>query len=222
LNLRPHRPEAPDINLTPLIDVVFLLLIFFMVSTTFRDDGRLPLRLPEADAKPIPADQIELTEVVIERGGRISIDSRAVVDANVESLKQALVDAVGVERNRPLLIKADARVTHEVVMRVLDAAGQLGLSQIAFAATQPGRAGSSVVQGREHALSGPASAEAVDADSVQAPGSEPRSAPGSGTESAGSGVALGGGGDTVDHRGNPAGDSVGNGADKDPSREPDR
>jgi len=205
LNLRPHRPEAPDINLTPLIDVVFLLLIFFMISTTFRDEGRLPLQLPEADAEPVPADQVELTAVMIERGGRISIDARPVMNAEIETLKQALVEAVGVERERPLLIKADARVAHEVVMRVLDAAGQLGLTQIAFAATEVGHTGPTVIHGREHAVAGQPPAEAGVSGTVQAPGSA--------NESPGQGAAPGGRTDTADASGARAGDGMDGEAD---------
>ena len=57
MNLRPNRPEPPDINLTPLIDVVFLLLIFFMVSTTFKEDARIQVQLPEAQGEDVPAEQ---------------------------------------------------------------------------------------------------------------------------------------------------------------------
>jgi biopolymer transport protein ExbD len=141
VNLRPHRPEPPEINLTPLIDVVFLLLIFFMVSTTFRDDGRLRLQLPEAEAEPVPADELELIEVMVDRSGRFYVDAQPVRDSRVETLKQALAGAAGAARDRPVLVKADAQAQHQAVMRVLDAAGQLGMTQIAFAATQIGRSG---------------------------------------------------------------------------------
>jgi biopolymer transport protein ExbD len=136
LNLRPHRHATVDINLTPLIDVVFLLLIFFMVSTTFRDDGRLRLQLPEADAEPVPASEIELVEVMVDRGGRYYVNALPVTGDSVETLKQAIVGAVGDNRDLPVLVKADGGARHQAVMAVLDAAGQLGLTQIAFAATQ--------------------------------------------------------------------------------------
>jgi len=137
LNLRSHRPEAPEINLTPLIDVVFLLLIFFMVTTSFRDEeGRIKLQLPEADAEAVSAESLELVEVMVDRAGRFYVNARMVTGTDLETLKQALVGAVGAERGRPVLIKADAKAEHQAVMRVLDAAGQLGLSQVAFAASQ--------------------------------------------------------------------------------------
>jgi biopolymer transport protein ExbD len=151
LNLRPHRPEAPDINLTPLVDVVFLLLIFFMVSTTFRDDGRLRLQLPEADAEPVPADAIELVEVLIDRSGGFYIDAEPVASTEVTALQQALRAAVGSQRDLPVLIKADAQAQHQAVMTVLDAAAQLGLTRIAFAATQSAQTSDPLGSGRAEA-----------------------------------------------------------------------
>jgi biopolymer transport protein ExbD len=136
MNLRPQRPEAPEINLTPLIDVVFLLLIFFMVTTSFRDEGRLRLQLPEADAQAVPSEELELIEVTIDRSGRFTVNARRVNGRDLETLTQALRSALGTEDSRPVLIKADAQAEHQAVMRVLDAARQLGLSQIAFATRQ--------------------------------------------------------------------------------------
>lgn len=136
MNLRPKRPEEPDINLVSLIDVVFMLLIFFMLTTTFKDDGRLRLTLPEADAEPTRAEEIELTEVIIDRAGHFYVDKVRVVTDDVATLKKALVGAVGAERERPLVIKADADTPHRSVMRALDAATQLGITRVAFAANQ--------------------------------------------------------------------------------------
>jgi biopolymer transport protein ExbD len=140
VNLRPHRPQEPEINLAPLIDVVFLLLIFFMVSTTFNEDARLRLQLPEANAEAVSAEDIELVEIVIDRGGRYYVDGERVVSTGIETLKQALVGAVGPRRDLPVLIKADAATPHQAVMRALDAASQLGLTRIAFAASRPAAA----------------------------------------------------------------------------------
>ncbi len=137
MNLRPQRQDAPDINLTPLIDVVFLLLIFFMVSTTFKDDGRLRLELPRADGEPAAAEEITLIEVIIDRFGRYYVNDAQVVDTDLATVEKALIGAAGERRDLPVLIKADARTPHQAVMRVLDAASQLGLVKIAFATSQP-------------------------------------------------------------------------------------
>jgi biopolymer transport protein ExbD len=136
MNLRPHKREQPDINLAPLIDVVFLLLIFFMVSTTFDDDARLRLQLPQANGEPVSSDEMESVEVVIDAGGRFYVDDRQVLNQNAKTLRQALVGALGERRDLPLLIKADANTPHQAVMTALDAAGQLGITRIAFAASR--------------------------------------------------------------------------------------
>lgn len=136
MNLRPRKREQPEINLAPLIDVVFLLLIFFMVSTTFNDDARLGLQLPRADGEPAASDELELAEVMIDASGHFYVDDRAVRDQSAKTLRQALVGALGPRRDLPLLIKADAATPHQAVMTVLDAAGQLGITRIAFAASR--------------------------------------------------------------------------------------
>jgi biopolymer transport protein ExbD len=136
MNLRPHKREQPDINLAPLIDVVFLLLIFFMVSTTFDDDARLRLQLPQANGEPLSSDEMESVEVVIDAGGHFYVDDRQVLNQNAKTLRQALVGALGERRDLPLLIKADANTPHQAVMTALDAAGQLGITRIAFAASR--------------------------------------------------------------------------------------
>ncbi len=136
MNLRRHKKDQPDINLTPLIDVVFLLLIFFMVSTTFKEDGRLRLQLPQADGEPVSSETLEFVELVIDAGGRYFIDDQQVRDGNVEDLREVLAKVVGARRDLPVLIKADADTSHQAVMTALDAAGQLGLRQVAFATSR--------------------------------------------------------------------------------------
>jgi biopolymer transport protein ExbD len=158
VNLRPRRREPPDINLTPLIDVVFLLLIFFMVSTTFNDDARLRLTLPQADGEPVQAAEIDLLELVVDVSGRFYVDGREVLGTDAETLRRALVEATAeatAERAeedgeagdgagsdaqpglRPVLIRADANTPHQAVMTALDALGQLGMHRVAFAASRP-------------------------------------------------------------------------------------
>jgi biopolymer transport protein ExbD len=140
MNLRPSRRDEPDINLTPLIDVVFLLLIFFMVSTTFIDDTRLRLELPRADAEPVQAKDIQLIELVVDVSGRYYVDGRQVLGTDVGTLRRTLAEVVDDGRELPVLIKADAKTPHQAVMTALDALGQLGLSHVAFAASRMGGA----------------------------------------------------------------------------------
>ncbi|TVQ87883.1 MAG: biopolymer transporter ExbD [Chromatiaceae bacterium] len=137
MNLRPHRTAEPEINLTPLIDVVFLLLIFFMVSTSFKEDARLRLQLPEAEGEAVSAEEIDLLEILIDRQGRTFVAEQEVGTATARGLQQAMVAAVAGRRDLPVLIRADANTPHQAVMRALDAAVQVGLNRIAFAASRP-------------------------------------------------------------------------------------
>lgn len=136
MNLRPRRRDDPDINLTPLIDVVFLLLIFFMVSTTFNDDARLRLELPQADGEPVQPGEIELTTIVIDVSGRFYVDDGQVLGTDAGTLVRALREVAGADKERPVLIKADAKTPHQAVMTALDALAELNMSRVAFAASR--------------------------------------------------------------------------------------
>jgi biopolymer transport protein ExbD len=144
MNLRPKRPDDPEINLTPLIDTVLMLLIFFMVSTTFKDDVRMEVKLPEAKGEKAKAEALQLLEVIVDREGRFYINQEQVVDREPATLKRALSGALAARdggeaahKDLPLLIKADANTPHQAVITVMDVASQLGLVRIAFAAAQP-------------------------------------------------------------------------------------
>ncbi|MCK4951209.1 MAG: biopolymer transporter ExbD, partial [Gammaproteobacteria bacterium] len=89
MNLKPQRRDHVDVNLTPLIDVVFLLLIFFMVSTTFKHDAELKIDLPEASAKAVEQKK-ETIEIVIDAEGRYFINKQEVVNRKIETLKTAI------------------------------------------------------------------------------------------------------------------------------------
>jgi biopolymer transport protein ExbD len=95
VNLRPRRRAQADINLTPLIDVVFLLLIFFMVSTTFKDEARLRVQLPEAGGEEIPSEEPEMIRILIDQSGSFYVDDQAVADRETGTLVQALEGALG-------------------------------------------------------------------------------------------------------------------------------
>lgn len=137
MNLRPHRPQPSDINLTPLIDVVFLLLIFFMVSTTFKEDTHIRVRLPEALGEKVPAADPRVLEIAIDDAGTFHVNERRVADRKPETLREAIADVVGEEREIPVIIRADAKTPHQAVMTAMDAASRLGLLRFAFAATRP-------------------------------------------------------------------------------------
>ena len=143
MNLRPQRPEPPDINLAPLIDVVFLLLIFFMVTTSFREEVGIKIQLPQAQGEAA-AEQQALT-LVIDASGTFYVNDRRVADTQPDSLRKALGEAIGqagpggddrAPGELPLVLMADAKTPHQAVMTALDVASQLGLTRFSFAASR--------------------------------------------------------------------------------------
>ena len=135
MNFKRKNREGFDLNLTPLIDVVFLLLIFFMVTTTFDRETQLKIELPQASGEQKQATKT--IEVSIDSKSRFFINDKELVNSGLETIKKALKQAAGDQKNPPLLISADGQATHQSVITVLDAAGQLGFVNITFAANQP-------------------------------------------------------------------------------------
>jgi len=135
VNLQPQNEDEPEINLTPLIDVVFLLLIFFMVSTTFEHQSRIQVELPEATAAATKPDD-ESLEIVIDIEGRYFIGERQVVNTSLKTLKGAIRKALGEREGIPVIIRADANTPHQAVVRALDATAQLGLVHISLATSK--------------------------------------------------------------------------------------
>jgi biopolymer transport protein ExbD len=135
MNLQPGDQDEPEINLTPLIDVVFLLLIFFMVSTTFEQQSRIQIELPEATATPTEAE-VESLEIVIDAQGRYFIGERQVVNTQLKTLKAAISKAVAGRDGLTVIIRADASTPHQAVITALDATSQLGLTQISLATSK--------------------------------------------------------------------------------------
>lgn len=128
---RKHTDEL-ELNLTPLIDVVFLLLIFFMVSTTFQKESEISLQLPKASEDPVdvPAEQYE---IVVNAAGKFFINDSELVNTDIETLRQALFDLTDGQRDIPITIRADAQTPHQAVVTAMDAAAQLGLTRMSIA-----------------------------------------------------------------------------------------
>ena len=131
MNLKPERREDIDLNLTPLIDVVFLLLIFFMVSTTFEKTSKLKIDLPEAGVQA--TQQLDKKIVIgIDMKGRYYINERQLVNTQLKTLKQALIKIAGDNREIPIVLRADAKTPHQSVVRAMDAASQVGLTRLSI------------------------------------------------------------------------------------------
>ena len=138
MRFQPRRTEEPDINLTSLIDVVLLLVIFFMVSTSFTVDGRLQLRLPQSSAAPERrlADAIVITVTV---DGEYRVNDRVLANSSPATLREALeriAASRGGTRGRQVTVRADARATHQAVITAMDVAGKLGFMQVNIATLQ--------------------------------------------------------------------------------------
>ena len=130
-----QNTEDIDLNLTPLIDVVFLLLIFFMVSTTFQKDAELQVSLPEASQDPVPQDA-EALEIAINSRGQYFLDGRELTNNRLETLRAAISKLSRGKRDIPLIIRADANTPHQAVVTAMDAAAQLGMLQLSIATSQ--------------------------------------------------------------------------------------
>ena len=140
MNLRPgHKEESVEVNLTPLIDVVFLLLIFFMVTTTFDRHARLKVSLPESSAKTTQQKDEPLI-LSIDAKGNYFLNERQIVNQQLDTLKQALQKVIG-EKNQDykdvaLVLRADANTPHQSVVRAMDAASQLGMTRLSIATVE--------------------------------------------------------------------------------------
>jgi len=127
--------EELELNLTPLIDVVFLLLIFFMVSTTFQKESEISLQLPRASDTETQSPQDRI-EIIINAAGRYYINDQELVKSDVASLQNALYKVSGGQRDIPLTIRADAQAPHQAVVTAMDAAGQLGMLKMSIATSR--------------------------------------------------------------------------------------
>ncbi len=137
MNLRPQRKESPELNLTPLIDVVFLLLIFFMVSTTFDKESRIKVELPQAATQDERDKNDTILDITIDAKGRFYVNQNEVINTEISTLMGAIEKAVNDKRDLPVIISADANTPHHSVIKVMDAASQLGFVNMTFAARQP-------------------------------------------------------------------------------------
>ncbi len=133
MQLRSSRTEDPEISLIGLIDVVFLLLIFFMVSTTFEHQAVLKVDLPKAKNVSIPEDQPNSFELVIDQDGLYYLNDRQLVDGKQATLRAAFIEAAGEDRNIPIILRADAETPHHFVVTAMDVTAQLGFSRLSIA-----------------------------------------------------------------------------------------
>jgi biopolymer transport protein ExbD len=133
MNLRPSQQEEPELNLTSLIDVVLLLVIFFMVSTTFVDESRIKIQLPQAAGEPVQTPKRDPIEIVVTASGEFRVDGKTLLNTSPATLSAAVAQVAGDRRDLPITIRADARATHQSVVTAMDVVGRLGFRAINIA-----------------------------------------------------------------------------------------
>ena len=137
MKLQTRSKEAPEVNLTSLIDVVLLLLVFFMVSTSFVRDAEISLRLPQAESPTAPSTLDEALDITVTQSGSYIVNGRPLVNNQRRTLRAAIEKLMGDTRDVPVIIRADAEATHQVVVTAMDVVGQLGFVQINIATVTP-------------------------------------------------------------------------------------
>ena len=133
MNLRPRRVEDPEINLVSLIDVVLMMVVFFMLSSSLVDEGRVHVQLPQVRDLPTgkpPAEPLVIT--VTQQGGYL-VNGRELINSDPETLRAALLKETGTARSARVTLRADARTTHQSVVTVMDVLGRLGFASINLA-----------------------------------------------------------------------------------------
>ncbi|HMU89426.1 MAG: biopolymer transporter ExbD [Pseudomonadales bacterium] len=138
MKFRRRREDPIDtaINVTSLIDVMFVLLLFFMVSTTFTKQSNLKVDLPEAGGAQTPVDEKRI-EITISASGEYRLNALPLPNASLDALKAALIAQVGSDRNLPFVITADRQTPHHAVVTAMDAAAQLGFARLSITTQQP-------------------------------------------------------------------------------------
>ncbi|MFT4825940.1 MAG: biopolymer transport protein ExbD [Halioglobus sp.] len=136
MNFRRQRLDQVDVNLTPLIDVVFLLLIFFMVSTTFSRETQLTIDLPEATGEAREAVDTQI-EILIDESGQYRVNGKGLVDNRMRTLQAAIYKVSAGDTTLPMLITADAQTAHQSVVQAMDAAGKMGFVHLSITTRLP-------------------------------------------------------------------------------------
>lgn len=133
MQLKPKVREEPEINLISLIDVVLLLLIFLMVSTTFTDESRIRIQLPEAGSEPTSQRRVDPIEISVTAEGGYRVNGKTLINSSPQTLSAAVSAVAADNHAAPITIRADARSTHQSVVTAMDVVGRLGFRSISIA-----------------------------------------------------------------------------------------
>lgn len=127
-----EKKHNVEVNLTPLIDVVFLLLIFFMVTTSFTRETQIQLELPKANVEPLETESKSL-EISIDKEGRYFVNKKALVNKSIDTLKRAIAPLIESNPDISVIVSADANTPYQSVVTAMDATSQLGITNLKMA-----------------------------------------------------------------------------------------
>ena len=136
MKLHNKQKKELSVNLTPLIDVVFLLLIFFMVSTSFTRETQIALELPKATGEQLEVEN-EIVEISIDAEGNFYVNKQPLINSQIETLRRAIQKQSAGDTSLPLVISADAKAPYQSVVSAMDAAGQEGFKNLKMATRRP-------------------------------------------------------------------------------------
>jgi biopolymer transport protein ExbD len=133
VNLRPRRVEDPEINLVSLIDVVLMMVVFFMLSSSLVDEGRIRVHLPQARDAPTGKPPSEPLVVSVTQQGSYLVNGHELINSSPDTLRAALLKEAGTDRTMRVTLRADARTTHQSVITAMDVLGRLGFVELNIA-----------------------------------------------------------------------------------------
>jgi biopolymer transport protein ExbD len=137
VKLRARRVEDPELNLISLIDILLVLVLFFMLSATFVQEGRLRIELPQARLMPESHQGPENIVVVVTQNGSYRVNDRDLVNSSRETLRAAVLKIAGASRDARITLRADGRATHQSVVTAMDVLGRLGFAELNIATISP-------------------------------------------------------------------------------------
>jgi biopolymer transport protein ExbD len=138
VNIRPRRAgDDPEINLISLIDVLMVLLVFFMLCSTFVDEGRLAIELPTANEEVHGASGAEPIVITVTQQGGFRVNERELTNAGRDTLRRAVEQVAGSARDQRIVLRADARATHQSVVTAMDVLGRMGFTELNIATIPP-------------------------------------------------------------------------------------
>jgi biopolymer transport protein ExbD len=137
MKMQTRKPkDDPEINLISLIDIALLLVIFFMLTSTFMQEGRLKIELPQASLAPTNKQKVDPIVVTVTQTGSYRVNDRELINSSPDTLRAAILEVAGADRDKPVTVRADGRATHQSVVSAMDVLGKLGFVRLNIATVE--------------------------------------------------------------------------------------